>query len=293
MRVLSLAAIVLVVWLNLADAKAESAPVSLSRVSSWEVNYDVDSCHLRAIFGTGNEKILMDLTRVRPSDTFDLTLYGKKLASSQLQVDVWFAFGNFQRLQQMSALSGASNAGEKLPLLLMPGLRVDNRFGYAPVTGTWPKITPGDESAATSLTIKLSSSKPYRLETGSLAAPFGALRQCTDDLVKSWGYDPTVLAKMTKAPEAVGANPSWLTSNDYPTGALKRGQSGRLIVRLDVDATGKAQGCRVLYRVASDEFANLTCKLILKRAKFTPALDEFGKPIKSYYIRTINWLMSV
>lgn len=286
-------AVVLTALLNLPAANAQSLPVSLPRTGPWELNYDADSCHLRAAFGSGDQKILMDLIRVSPSDNFDLTLYGKKLESSGLKVDMEYAFGNQPTLQKLSALAGATIVGEKLPLLIMSGLRVDNRRRGAPGPLPIPEITPADEAATTALTIKLSSRRHYRLETGSLAGPFSAMRKCTDDLVASWGYDAAVISKLTKGPVLGDFDGDVLTSSDYPRSALAKGQSGRITFRLDVDASGKATGCHVLYRVADDEFAKVTCMLILKRVKLTPALDEFGKPTKSYYIRTINWLMRV
>ncbi len=65
--------------------------------------------------------------------------------------------------------------------------------------------------------------------------------------------------------------------------------NGYVRFRLDVDETGNVAGCRVLYRTNPDEFADLSCKLISKRAKFAPALDAKGKPVKSYYISQIRW----
>ena len=50
-------------------------------------------------------------------------------------------------------------------------------------------------------------------------------------------------------------------------------------------------GCRVLYRTNPDEFADLTCALISKRARFAPALDAKGTPVKSFYISNVRWVM--
>ena len=61
--------------------------------------------------------------------------------------------------------------------------------------------------------------------------------------------------------------------------------------RLDVDPTGAPAGCRVLYRTNPDDFADLSCRLLMKRARFNPALDAAGKPVKSYYINNIRWVM--
>ena len=56
------------------------------------------------------------------------------------------------------------------------------------------------------------------------------------------------------------------------------------------DETGKPLGCRVLFRTNPDEFADRSCKALLQRAKFNPARDAQGKPVKSFYINTIRWM---
>lgn len=58
--------------------------------------------------------------------------------------------------------------------------------------------------------------------------------------------------------------------------------------RLDVDETGRAAGCRILFRTNPDEFPDRLCQALLRRAKFLPALDPQGKPAKSIYINPIR-----
>ena len=268
---------------------AESAPVSLAKAGKWEMNYDTDSCHLVATFGAGDGEITIRMTRVGPSDSFDLTLYGQPLATDVLQRDVEIAFGAQQGFIKRSALAGSAQIPRKVPLLMVSNLRVDGKDYPAKDEPANADITPEQEAAINSITLKLSSRRHYRLETGPLGAVFKAMRQCTTNLVKSWGYDPDVQANLTKFAEPTGTPERWFTSNDYPSGALQNGQSGRLTFRLDVNETGKVNGCRVLYRTNPDEFATLTCKLLLKRATMSPALDAQGRPVRSFYIRNVLW----
>ncbi len=269
---------------------AELAPVSLVKAGKWEMNYDVDSCHLVATFGTGDGAISINMTRVGPSDGFDLTLYGKPLATDVLQRDVEIAFGDQQGFIKRSALAGSAQIPRKVPLLMISNLRIDGKDYLSKDKPTDSRVTPEQEAATQSITLKLSSRRQYRLETGPLGTVFKAMRQCTTNLVKSWGYDPDVQANLTKDAEPTGTPERWFTSADYPSGALQNGQSGSLTFRLDVNETGKVDGCHVLYRTDPDEFAALTCKLLLKRATMSAALDSQGHPVKSFYLRKITWL---
>ncbi|MBX9730078.1 MAG: energy transducer TonB, partial [Sphingomonas sp.] len=189
-----------------------------------------------------------------------------------------------------SALAGTAQIPRKVPLLMISSLRIDGKDYLAKDEPTDSRVTPEKEAATQSITLKLSSRRQYRLETGPLGAVFKAMRQCTTNLVKSWGFDPDVQANLTKFAEPTGTPERWFTANDYPSGALQNGQSGSLIFRLDVNETGKVDGCRVLYRTNPDEFATLTCKLLLRRATMSPALDSQNRPVRSFYIRKIKWL---
>ena len=58
---------------------------------------------------------------------------------------------------------------------------------------------------------------------------------------------------------------------------------------IQLSSYGKVSACRILYRTNPDEFADLSCKLLMQRAKMAPALDAQGKPVRSFYISQIRW----
>ena len=147
------------------------------------------------------------------------------------------------------------------------------------------------EAKTNSITVSLSGQKTYRIETGSLGAPLQAMRDCTISLVESWGYDPKSDAKLKRRPTPIGNPASWMTTRDYPSGALRAAQSGIVQFRLDVDATGNIAGCSVLSHFKPDAFSDITCGLLSKRAHFKPAIDEAGRPVKSYYINQIRFVV--
>jgi len=82
-----------------------------------------------------------------------------------------------------------------------------------------------------------------------------------------------------------------LNDSDYPDKSIMDGHNGLVQFRLDIDAAGAVAGCYVLHRTNPDDFADLTCRLIRQRAKFSPALDRDGKPVKSFFISKVRFVI--
>lgn len=108
---------------------------------------------------------------------------------------------------------------------------------------------------------------------------------------------PTPTGEATRVPPAFAAlaarprgNPAqWVTTNDYPTAALRMEQEGLVRVRLAVSAEGRATGCEV---TASSGFAELdqaTCDKLVRRARFTPASDESGAKVSGNWATSVRW----
>lgn len=129
------------------------------------------------------------------------------------------------------------------------------------------------------------------LHVGRLDTAIGALRRCTKDLVKIWGLNPDQQAALTTTPEPLGNPGGWITSNDYPASALRGGQSASVQFRLMIDAAGMPTSCKVQSATQGPAFIDLTCTLLMKRARFSPAATADGKPVESYYTNSVNWLM--
>ena len=108
-------------------------------------------------------------------------------------------------------------------------------------------------------------------------------------LVASFGPGLPEQARLSQPPKPLGVISDWITSADFPKKALNQGSSGLVQFRLDIDETGKVSGCRILYRTNPDDFADLSCKLLTQRAKFSPALDSAGKAVRSFYVSKIRW----
>lgn len=268
------------------SAKDQPA-ISLARQGGWEINYDTDACHIFGRFGQGKDETIIGITRYEPGNGFDLGLIGKPLQSRDPQTAVELGFGDASPSWETGMAGTAGSA--KLPMLSITSLRLD---GWHPSTrdDTPPTIAPAQEAAVRAITFKLRGGKRYRLETGSMAKPMEAMRACLADLMQSWGYDPAVQASLSRPLKPLSNPVMWFRTNDFPMNAAMQGHNGLVQVRMDVDTEGKMVGCHVLRRTNPDEFADITCEVLSKRARFSPALDAGGKPVKSFYMFKLHWI---
>lgn len=269
----------------LAAATKDREPEVLARSGKWEINYDRDACHLYAQFGKGDDMVVARFTRYQPGDYFDLALYGNRFRSFQAKAEAKVDFGLKEPSGEERAIYGSTG---KLATVFLNALRFD---GYAPKSRTEvpPKITPEQEASVHDLTVAIGSSRPLKLEFGSLGRPLIQMRQCLENLLKSWGYDPTEQAMLLRPVSPVNSLQDWLVPADYPFSAMQGGHNGTVQFRLDVDAKGEVVGCFVLARTSPDIFADLTCRGVVKRAKLQPALNALGQPVRSYYVQKVHW----
>jgi TonB family protein len=268
--------------------EAEKPPETLTRTGKWLVDYDRDACHLAAQFGEGKPAVVAQFTRYEPGDRFDLALIGNRFSMSEPKVEGKVDFGIAAEPVEVYGLHG--NVG-KMRAVFLRGLRFDGWQSQEPFDMP-ARAAPEQEARITGATIDLRGKRPFRLEFGSLAKPLAQMRLCMDNLVKSWGYDPAQQAAALRPVSAITPPGRWLNSNDYPMNAVRNGHNGLVQFRLDVDPEGKVVGCFILSRTSPDDFADITCRAMTRRARLQPALDAQGKPMRSYYVNKVVWLAS-
>jgi TonB family protein len=68
----------------------------------------------------------------------------------------------------------------------------------------------------------------------------------------------------------------WIGAVDYPSGALRSGEQGNVIVAFDITADGRAKNCIVEASSGSPTLDRVPCRIIERKARFIPASDESG-----------------
>lgn len=148
----------------------------------------------------------------------------------------------------------------------------------------------------------ISDGRPLRIRYGrkqtmvvhpeGLASALKVLGQCQITLAQYWKLDTDSLKRMKVMPGPIGTPSVWLTSKDYPVSALSKGHGGFTIMAWDVETDGLPSNCRILQSSGDKILDDVACNAILKRARFKPAIDVDGKPMKSFLVRRVAWIPS-
>jgi TonB family protein len=111
------------------------------------------------------------------------------------------------------------------------------------------------------------------------------LRDCEADLLATWGLSREEQARQARFPE--------LTNSfrvDYPRNAPK-GAIGEVHARVDVSAAGAVSNCVVVRSSGHAALDAAACSSFLRLARFKPAVDKAGRPVRSLYLLTKRWIL--
>jgi TonB family protein len=88
---------------------------------------------------------------------------------------------------------------------------------------------------------------------------------------------PTASEQQPLPPIAPATNPgSWVTTNDYPSRALREEREGTTAFRLDVGIDGKVMACTVTASSGHGDLDAATCNALMRRARFEPITGGGG-----------------
>lgn len=141
------------------------------------------------------------------------------------------------------------------------------------------------EQARTARTVAFDGSGTSRVTFALTSMPqlLKGLEACTADLRQYWNADGE-----KAGPIARGAKPadgrdirSIFSADDYPGVAMSLSQSGKTQYTLLIDEKGRIGGCHVVEPSGVPVLDAMGCQVLRRRARFTPALDLGGKPVRS------------
>jgi TonB family protein len=144
--------------------------------------------------------------------------------------------------------------------------------------------------SASTVTFHISGRPEVSLTLTAIRTLLESLDRCTNDLQHYWNMTDTEQKKISASAQAdLRAIFNW---QDYPQEAMSRRQEGMVQFLLFVDEKGKLAACHVLKPSGIPVLDGMGCQVIGKRAKFKPALDSAGAPIRSSIVTPpIVWRM--
>ena len=281
MRTFVTASVALTAFLASSLTFAAPAPENYRLSAPWKIDRAENSCALMGVFVNDNSKVSLELRQFSQFDTFNTTVVSANFPGSLSNVEVRFLpdpkpHGNLQMVQQRFPDDTVSLTwlDSFLPLPLQ-------------LQSTSERASQRDANERTTIAIELSGSlKPtILLATGQMSAPMEAVRKCIDEMVTQWGIDAAAQRTLSKPLKPIDQG-YWATvlQEKYPRDMLAEKKGAIVRVRLMVGANGRATSCHTAIPPQEPVFEAAACRVMMKVARFEPALDASGKPIASFFV---------
>ncbi|MFL6781237.1 MAG: energy transducer TonB [Sphingomicrobium sp.] len=95
--------------------------------------------------------------------------------------------------------------------------------------------------------------------------------------------------RVIRPPQLRGSAPALVSRDDYPPSARAQNEQGRVDFTLTVGANGRVVGCAIIRSSGSAALDSATCRIFLRRARFTPAIDSNGNPAVGTAALSFDW----
>ncbi|MBA4165255.1 MAG: hypothetical protein C0510_11635 [Erythrobacter sp.] len=290
MRLFFFAPLAALVCLAASPARAaDDAPVILEPSSQWVVDFAEDKCRLLRTFGEEGNRHVLIFEQGWPSSSFEFTAAGPEFEQFDTSM-VTTHFGGFLPVETMQQFLGTNKGfGAAIiypSLWFAPNDQKDEEPGST--RHSLPQIDPVQASKIDSVSIQ-QGKKEVIFRTGELSEATNVLNQCAQDLLNSWGLDLDRHRSAVRLPIAL--NERRVMDAVFPEIAervARNVEQGAIRLRLIVDETGKVIECRQVYATMPQSFEVVACKG-MKRARYKPALDNEGHPMRSYYIFSLSF----
>ncbi len=284
------------------QASADSFDGTLLRASSgWALDYSEDSCRVGRFFGEGENRTLLQMTQFEPDHTFMLAVAGGGLGRRIEAGKARIQFGPVHPAKP-DTIPTAGDIGDFKPGLIFPATAVRDTESIEPsrkaseqarIATFEPSdpITLDDEAKVEWIQIAVAGEPRLRLATGPMGELFTALNTCSEELLQHWGLDVERHRAMSRKPVPLQSPGKWITASDYPRGALSKGEQALVYFRLMIGADGSPESCHIQQSGYSAAFDKAVCGNLMKNARFEPALDAAGKPMKSYFRTSVRFAL--
>jgi len=132
---------------------------------------------------------------------------------------------------------------------------------------------------------------------GSWTIPLGAraaeaMADCEAEKQVDWGADPAAFEAGATPPRPVGDAAAWLGARDFGLATSLTPGAYAAVFRLALDDAGRPTGCRLLESAGNVELAG-ACRGLMNRARYEPARDPRGNPVRSVAIHIVSVRMDL
>lgn len=104
-------------------------------------------------------------------------------------------------------------------------------------------------------------------------------------------FAQTAALSLPRGPKPKGSPGYWVSSDDYPSKALREERSGTSIFRVKVGTDGRVQTCEVTSSSGHGDLDAAACTAVMRRARFETAIGDEGQPIEGWYSNSMRWII--
>jgi len=254
----------------LIESAQPAAATQLQPVSKWAVDFGDDRCVAYRTFGSNDHPVHLLL---KPSPIGDV-----------LQVQLAERGVNRSASPQRLSLTLGSNEPISVPQL---------QYGVGGKQVRMINLSKEQtDKLSASTTLQWSEpGKQYLLALGPMTNLIETVEKCREMLADAWNATLTKRVMLQAPPTPAKPLVSLFSTEDYPSDAAFKDQSGFSHVVIMVNEKGQVVDCSLIATSGVAVLDAQTCIILRKRAKFAPAIGADGKPTKGIFHQLVNWKM--
>jgi TonB family protein len=254
----------------LSQPAVASAATPLEPTGTWSVNNGETLCIASRSYGSSADPLSLSIVPSANGQSYEI-LVGSKYKASE------------PATEEQGAVDFGSGPIAAWALFYQTANRTSDVHDFRVSAAEMDRA-----KTASAMTLHIQSSSDFTFELDSMPEVLGELKSCTANLERHWNIGGEMIGLFSRPPRADLRDA--FSPEDYPFDALRRGQTGKGQYLLLVDEDGKVAGCQVLLATGVPVLDVMACLVIQSKARFTPALDRTGKPVRSTYVTPpISW----
>lgn len=260
-------------------ASAESVP--LQPTAKWVVDFADAQCVASRNYGTKDKPLFLTVKEPAHRSVIQLGLVRKGPSTEPQQVVAKLQFDDGPEIKTSMVSFFSESAHLRVYQINVPidQFNAGINAGTLRIDGKWL-----DE----------------RFALSDLPALMRTMDRCVADLRQHWNVvdAPPGQSKDDKAPPnphlrepSKGDLAGYFSSDDYPGVAIAKSQGGAVKFSLLIDEQGRVADCSVIETSGIASLDAQSCAILIKRARFTPAIGLDGKPARDSMIGRVRWVI--
>lgn len=290
-----------------ADFAKRKGVIKLAPSAPWNIDFADNKCVLSRLFGSTKDPHLVAIEQAAPQANFGMTLAGR--GTKRFAPGRWNYIGILGDVPMLHLRGVQRGKVDHIgPAIIFSTVQInplpveDDELNEeakeeAPKDNTAEterqSITAGinlDQAQKIDRIILKLGTSGLSFETGNMKAAMQALNVCTNDLLQKWGLDAEK-HKIYTPPQWINLDEVVALMQDtYPRAAIYRGEQAIFRMRLIVESDGSVSDCLLEETTVTDRLKSKACE-VMQIARFNPALDSAGQPMRSFHAQPISYIM--